>query len=330
MKNKGQALCKICGGETGNLIIESIVGEFDTYDVFYCRHCGVGVTTPVPTHEDLIKLYAIGGYREKTGKRFIPFVENFILYFRHLRKNRIKKYVRVGRILDIGCGRGLFLNVMKDAGWEVAGVEFDEATASNAASYYGIEVISGEPHTWKFDPASFDVITLNHVLEHIANPKELIQSCHRLLKDGGLLVVAVPNLDGIQSWAGRKNWFHLDVPYHLHHFTDKGISSLLSAASFDIVSKRHFDLEYSPFGWLQTLLNISGVEKNMLYTFLKAPRKGIDAIIAASKKDLLLILLLVPLYTSMSMVLSLFESYIAGRGGIVEVFALKARPDDTK
>ncbi|MBF0456435.1 MAG: class I SAM-dependent methyltransferase [Nitrospirae bacterium] len=329
MKNKRQTVCKICGGETDDLIIKSIAGEFNTYDVFYCGSCGVGITSPVPSNADMKRLYAIGGYREKTGKRFIPFVEKFILFFRHMRKNRIKKYVRTGRILDIGCGRGLFLSVMKDAGWEVAGVEFDEAAASNAASYYGIDVISGEPSTWKFGEASFDVITLNHVLEHIPNPKELIQTCHRLLKAGGLLVVAVPNLDGIQSKAGRKNWFHLDVPYHLYHFTDTGISSLLDAVSFNIVRKRHFDLEYSPFGWLQTLLNISGVEKNMLYEFLKAPRMWKGALVAARKKDLVLTALLIPFYTSLSMMFSLLESFTVMRGGIVEVFALKEQ-DDTK
>ncbi|KWT90533.1 class I SAM-dependent methyltransferase [Candidatus Magnetominusculus xianensis] len=329
MKNK--ALCKICGSETDDLIISSIAGEFDTYDVFYCRGCAVGITTPVPTAEELKKLYTVGSYREKTGKRFIPFVENFILYFRHKRKNRIKKYIKTGRILDIGCGRGLFLNVMKEDGWEVAGVEFDEAAASNAASYYGIEVISGEPQTWRFAPASFDVITLNHVLEHIPNPKELIQACHRLLKSSGLLIIAVPNLDGIQSKAGRKNWFHLDVPYHLYHFSDKGISSLLTAVSFNIDRKRHFDLEYSPFGWLQTLLNITGVQRNMLYELLKAPRRWKSALIAARLQDIILTALVVPLYTSLSMVFSLFESFVAGRGGIVELYALKAEgQDDTK
>ncbi|MBF0320314.1 MAG: class I SAM-dependent methyltransferase [Nitrospirae bacterium] len=328
MNNKGQApLCKICGSEISDLIIEEITGEFDTYGVYYCRACKVGATIPVPTHEDLKKLYAVGGYREKTGRRFMPFVEYFILYFRHKRKNRIKRYINNGRILDIGCGRGLFLNVMKGDGWDVAGVEFDEATASNAASYYGIDVIAGEPHTWKFEAASFDVITLNHVLEHIPDPKELIQACHRLLKDNGLLVVAVPNLDGMQSKVGKKNWFHLDVPYHLHHFTDNGVSSLLSALSFNIVRKRHFDLEYSPFGWLQTLLNMSGVEKNMLYAFLKEPRQGKDALIAAQKKDLTLTVLLFPLYAVLAIIFSLFESYAAMRGGIVELFALKVHND---
>ncbi|MBF0516000.1 MAG: class I SAM-dependent methyltransferase [Nitrospirae bacterium] len=325
MKNKGQTLCKVCGTDTDDLIIESIAGDFGTYGVFYCPGCGVGITSPVPSNEDLKRLYAVGGYREKTGKRFIPFVEYFILLFRHMRKNRIEKYVKKGRILDIGCGRGLFLNVMKNGGWEVAGVEFDEAAASNASAFYGIEVISGEPRTWTFPPASFDVITLNHVLEHIPDPKELIQSCHRLLKNGGLMVVAVPNLDGIQSRIGRKNWFHLDVPYHLYHFTGKGLASLLSALSFNIVGKRHFDLEYSPFGWLQTLLNLTGVKRNLLYELLKAPRRWKAAIVSAQKKDLILTALLLPLFTSVSMVFSLFEAYVSGHGGIVEVFALKGR-----
>ncbi|MCG6553554.1 MAG: class I SAM-dependent methyltransferase [Candidatus Magnetominusculus sp. LBB02] len=327
-KNK-QALCTICCRETDDLIIASIRGEFDTYDVFFCRGCNVGITAPVPSHGDLKKLYAIGGYREKTGKRFIPFVEYFILLFRHMRKNRIKKHIKTGRILDIGCGRGLFLNVMKDDGWQVAGVEFDEDAASSAASYYGIEVISGEPHTWNFVPASFDVITLNHVLEHIPDPKGLVAACNRLLKAGGLLVIAVPDLGGTQAQVGKINWFHLDVPYHLYHFTNKGISSLLRAASFNIVGKRHFDLEYSLFGWLQTLLNITGIKKNMFYEMLKAPRRWKTALAGASKKDILLTALLVPLYTLVSMVFSLFESYASEAGGVVEVFALKAG-DDTK
>lgn len=238
-----------------------------------------------------------------------------------MRKKRVNRLVKKGRILDIGCGRGLFLDIMKRDGWAVTGAEFNKETASYASEVYGIKVITESSIDTLYDE-SFDVITINHVLEHSQRPAELISECKRLLKRGGLLVIAIPNIFSLQASLGNKVWFHLDLPFHINHFSEKGLSLLLNKYSFRILKSRQFDLEYNPFGWLQTLLNLSGIKENLLYNLLKSSHSRSNELINTSKRDLVLTLLLLPVYFPLSFILAVFESLLK-RGGTTEVYAVK-------
>ena len=86
---------------------------------------------------------------------------------------------------------------------------------------------------------------------------------------------------------------------------------------------RRFDLEYGPYGWLQTLLNISGIKKNYLYGLLKNPELRKQELGLSRKRDILLTLILLPFYLPLSLALSVFESFVLKRGGSIEVFAVK-------
>jgi 2-polyprenyl-3-methyl-5-hydroxy-6-metoxy-1,4-benzoquinol methylase len=304
----------------GDPLIKGTERAGKVYDVYFCHVCKVGITLPVPSQEELAKLYGPGAYRGEEGKRFNPVIEFFILLLRKMRKRRITHYISGGRILDIGCGRGLFLKIMRDDGWEVYGVEFDVETAPHI---YGIPVVSGEPASWGFPGGSFDVITMHHVLEHLPQPKEMIDDCRMLLKKGGLFVCAVPNFLSLQSAAGRGAWFHLDVPYHLHHFSEEGLRSILMKSGFRIVRTRRFDAEQDPFGWLQTLLNASGIGKNVLYNILKRQELRQAGMESTRAVDLLLTVMLLPFYFPLAFSLALLESFLLRRGGTLEFHALK-------
>ena len=316
---KGVATCPVCKNEPREWFFRNDGG----YGVLLCRDCMVGVTTPIPSDDELSVLYAAGHYRADKGGRFVGFVEDLIYFFRGARRRRIERLVKPGAALDVGCGRGLFLDVMRRGGWSVKGVEFCKDSASRASEAYGIEVVYGESAQWGFAENSFDVITVNHVLEHIKNPEETISACRRLLRDGGLLVVAVPDISSLQGQAGKGRWFHLDIPYHLHHFSESGLRALIERQSLRVIAVRRFDLEHNPFGWLQTLLNLSGIRRNFLYTMLKNPVLRKTEMAAASAADMLLTLVLCIFFIPLAIVLSLFESYILRRGGTTEIFALK-------
>lgn len=314
-------VCTLCDNQLSAKLIENIERDGKIYTIYFCKGCNVGITIPMPSSEELSRLYT-GNYRSISGKRFNPFIELFIYIFRLQRKRRIEKYIKRGSILDIGCGRGLFLDIMRKNGWGVTGVEFNKETASYASETYGINVIAGNPMEWGLDDESFDVITMNHVLEHVHKPVEIIGECKRLLRRGGLLVVAVPNIYSLQASAGKGIWFHLDIPYHLHHFSEDGLHSLLNKSGFKILKIRRFDLEYNPFGWLQTLLNLSGIRENLLYNLLKNPELKIKETPSPPLQDILLNLALLPLFIPLSFILSLLESLMK-RGGTIEVYAIR-------
>jgi SAM-dependent methyltransferase len=305
-------------------LIRDVKENDKTYNVFFCKKCNVGVTNPIPSPNELESLYSSGDYRSASGKRFVGPVETGVSLARHLRRKRIEKYKEKGRILDIGCGRGVFLNIMKKNGWTVAGTEYDRMTAESIGKNYNVHVVTGNPKDWGFSLGSFDVVTMNHVLEHMSAPEIAIEECSRLLGKGGLLVVAVPNITSLQSSLGRHLWFHLDIPYHLYHFSEKGLSGLIEKYNFTVFKVRRFDLEYSPFGWLQTFLNLTGIRKNLLYGLLKNITSRKNLISNTSKWDLILTIALLPLYLPMALILSLVESFMLKRGGTIEIYAVKA------
>jgi SAM-dependent methyltransferase len=314
-----EPVCSFCGDMLSVKFAGDIEKNGKRYSVYVCKKCSIGVLSPMPSTEELTKLYSPESYRAVSGVRFNKYFEKLIYMFRMRRKRRIKRYIGKGRILDIGCGRGLFLDIMRKDGWDVTGVEFNEEIASNASNAYGIDVKTGSPPDWGLADESLDVITINHVIEHIRNPVEIFNACKRLLKKGGLLVIAAPNISSLQAAAGKRVWFHLDVPYHLYHFSEGGLVRLLQTRSFHIKGIRRFDLEQGSFGCLQTLFNLSGIEENFFYNLLKSPefrKRG-------SRKTLLLTLVLLPLYVPLAFMLSVIESGMLKRGGSVEIYAIK-------
>ena len=207
--------CRLCD-KASETICFNKTRDNKTYGAYECRGCKIWFTCPVPPFEELSEFYSTGNYRAQTGKRFVPILEKVIHFLTIRKRNRIKSYMKTGRILDIGCGRGLFLNIMNQDGWNTVGQEFDEKSAYYATSNYGIDVRAGSLEG-KFESESFDVININHVLEHLENPGKTLTECYRILKKSGLLVVAVPNIDSFQAIYGKANWFQLDIPIHLFH-----------------------------------------------------------------------------------------------------------------
>ena len=144
---------------------------------------------------------------------------------------------RGGRLLDVGCGSGVFLKRMAALGWDVQGVEVDEVAASRARGA-GLSVFHGAVEKAPFGDESFDAITMSHVLEHIHRPLDVLRAARRLVKPGGTLSIVTPNS---RSWAHRlygKHCLHLDPPRHLHVFSMPALLDLLGHAGFGSINAR--------------------------------------------------------------------------------------------
>lgn len=312
--------CKVCKDGMARDAKLHAIRSGNAYQVYFCDVCLNAFIDPVPTEAEQAALYAAGVYRADQGKRFNPAVEALVNLFMLQRKRRIKAFRQGGTLLDIGCGRGSFLASMKHAGWQVAGVEFNDETAAYAREVYGLTATTD----LEFPVESFDVITINHVLEHMEDPAQTIRACYGLLRKEGALIIAVPNIGSLQAMVGKSAWLHLDLPHHLVHFSEEGLRRLLQANGFRIVKARRFDLEQNPFGWLQTLLNLAGIRENLFYNLLKNPALRKAEMELASVRDVLLTFCLLPVFAPLALLLALFESFVLRRGGTVEVWAEKA------
>lgn len=136
-----------------------------------------------------------------------------------------------GKVLEIGCGNGNLLNHLATLGWQVQGIEPDRK-AAEISRRRNLPVMCGELSEHSFAPQSFDAIIMSHVIEHIADPIRLLQTCRQILKPGGRLVMLTPNLSSLgYLWFGR-DWLHLDPPRHLNLFAQESMAAACKMAGF--------------------------------------------------------------------------------------------------
>ena len=138
-------------------------------------------------------------------------------------------YTGKGHLLDFGCGGGWFARRMADRGWKVIGMDFSEHAAAQVRERFKLPVYVGSlPHP-AVRPESFDVINMGASLEHVPHPNRVLEAAVKALRPGGLLVASVPNFAGWVPRTFGTDWFSLDLPRHLLHFTPATLRRLLVA-----------------------------------------------------------------------------------------------------
>lgn len=184
-------------------------------------------TNPRPAEEDLGKYYASENYISHTDEKkgVISFLYQTVKGY--ALKNKINLIHKLnkgsGKLLDIGAGTGDFLVVAKNKGWEIAGVEVNKKARILAKE----KSVPLKSRIEDFTDQKFDVITMWHVLEHISNYKEVLQTCQSLLSENGVLVIAVPNYKSYDAQYYKNNWAAYDVPRHLWHFSRQSLPKIL-------------------------------------------------------------------------------------------------------
>jgi 2-polyprenyl-3-methyl-5-hydroxy-6-metoxy-1,4-benzoquinol methylase len=134
-------------------------------------------------------------------------------------------------LLEIGCGNGEMLKLMQDLGWQVEGIDFD-IKAVQLAKAKGLNVHLGTFADQKFPDNIFNAIVMSHLIEHVSNPYELLQECHRVLKTGGYLVVITPNSSSWGHHLYGSDWRGLEPPRHLYLFNPQSLGCLIEKSGF--------------------------------------------------------------------------------------------------
>ena len=176
-----------------------------------------------------------------------------------------------GSVLDIGCGPGVLLDQMRSRGWQTRGTERSPGAAAQARDVLHLDVRAENVDDLIAQQARFDAVVLWHVAEHLHAPLDVLQGISRLVRPGGVLLVAVPNFASPEARLGRAGWFHLDVPRHLVHFTPSTLGAMLTAAGFHSVRVGYLAPEYDLFSFVQTVENRLGLAPNLLYDVLRRP-----------------------------------------------------------
>lgn len=265
--------CEVCGGEHAEPRFEILGTEFH---LSACHTCGTGRLLPVPSDEQLASFYP-AEYYGNSGKKFKGFVERIVRLVGARHAHFLARRLSPGaRVLDVGCGRGITLSALADAGFEAHGFEVSQDAVEGLDPRIQTRVAPSLSEA-NYPAESFDKVMLWHVLEHVRQPREVMQEVFRILKPGGYAVVAVPNFSSWQSRWADNAWFHLDLPRHLTHFPAAALGQLLSDIGFECGRAHHFSLRQNPFGWVQSLQNkCSWLPRNGLYMLLHRRKSGMQ------------------------------------------------------
>ncbi len=237
MENISQ--CQICG--------ESEFSEFlkctdhfltkENFTIVKCNYCGFTFINPRPEPAALQRYYDSPEYISHSGtnKGIINSLYNKVRNYTHNKKIKIvSEYSKGKTILDIGCGSGELLNLFNKHNWETLGVEPNSNARNFANAQYGIEVLD-EHQINEIPSSSKDVITMWHVLEHVAGLNERMAEVKRILKDNGVVLIAVPNRISFDATYYGEFWAAYDVPRHLYHFTPDSIKKLFEKHGFSLI-----------------------------------------------------------------------------------------------
>lgn len=232
--------CINCGGSSWVEMCSGTALDYTNqrvYRVKYCIECGLAKTFPFPEKEEIGISYGRGAY-SPAKKLFASGLEMLTQIFERIKLRRVSRLTQGGSLLDVGSGKGRFVRVANDQHWNAYGYEpYQEASTSPK---YRNLFFSGDLDNLPLKDDSVDVVTMWHVLEHTADPLGTIQSVRRYLKEDGVLVIAVPNIESILAKLAKGLWYHLDVPRHLWHFSPKTLASLISSLGFEVISINYF------------------------------------------------------------------------------------------
>jgi SAM-dependent methyltransferase len=148
----------------------------------------------------------------------------------------------VGKLLDVGCGSGKFLNRMRLLGWIPFGTDLDPDAVEYMKTRYQIDGLAVSAEKMEFQAETFDAITLNHSIEHLHDPLTALVKCERFLKPGGTLSIKTPNLDSMGYTRFREAWIHLDPPRHLHLFSLQTLVTCIRRAGLVVRNWRTLEL----------------------------------------------------------------------------------------
>ena len=228
--------CRICSSDRLRVFLRSTTTDpDDSFTLWRCDSCSFISILPVPNPETLKKYYNDDYWADEKSQR-----SNLLnILFKIRTKNIIREIKNslapAARILDWGAGDGSLIRLLKQNGFICYGIDLYSKSPSNE------ELINSSIEEAPFPSESFDAITCFHVLEHLENPVKSMKKAFELLKQGGTLILEVPNISSLGFSFFKRRWQPLELPTHLNHFNLKSLKHMCSkVGGYEIKKISHF------------------------------------------------------------------------------------------
>jgi SAM-dependent methyltransferase len=222
-------ICQICGGEAVS-DFRSAPDRFHLRrEVYHLRRCSacqcVWLSSPphpeeMPYHYGQTYHKAISTSGDASAERWAK------------QSRKLTELKDGGALLDVGCSSGSFLSTLTGQSWDLHGIEIDPEQASAARQRTGAQIFTGDLLDARFEPQSFDAVTMFHVLEHLDCPRERMARIFNWLKPGGILYLGLPNIDSWEAQLFQSYWFGLELPRHFYLYSPTSLRRLLRSAGF--------------------------------------------------------------------------------------------------
>jgi SAM-dependent methyltransferase len=227
------------------------------FSVVRCDECGLLRLDPTPSLEELHRYYPDNYWftpDQSTASRLEEAYRRLVLrdHVQFVAQALADSKAR-GPLLDVGCGGGLFLGMMRERGLRVVGLDFSREAAGIAWGRQQVPAVAGDLERAPLRAGSFAGLTMFHVMEHLYDPRAYLKAARELLAKDGRLVVQVPNA---ASWQARflgRAWNGVDIPRHLTNFRGRDLEKLVESAGFEVLRRKHFSLRDNPAGLASSL-----------------------------------------------------------------------------
>jgi 2-polyprenyl-3-methyl-5-hydroxy-6-metoxy-1,4-benzoquinol methylase len=246
--------CNLCQDDNTRLFL---VTPVDT--LVRCRHCGLVYVNPRPLAQEseYEEEFFLHEYKDVYGVDYIADRDN-ITRLAQGRLDVIERYRQGGKLLDVGCAAGFLLDEARRRGWETKGVEVSRFASEYARRELNLDVLTGSLEAAKLPGQEFDVVILYFVLEHLRDPLGLLREISRILKPGGLLSVAVPNIAGLYFLLNRQAWIAERVRHqsHFYEFSPRTLRRILARAAMRVMALRsegRYTRGHALAGWVKRL-----------------------------------------------------------------------------
>lgn len=246
--------CPVCNSNQFKELFtcKDYVATGASFAVVSCLACGLQFTNPRPSEAEIGKYYESTQYISHAGNdkselgvtyKIYDWVRNYSI---GSKLKLIKKYHKNGKLLDLGCGLGYFLQgVQEDKTYEGFGADISDEAIKYVKANFNIDVMP-ENKLYEITAGSYDIITQWHVMEHVHRLEERMKFLKHILKTDGTMFIAVPISNSFDAKHYKQFWDGYDVPRHLYHFTANSMRILMEKNDFKIVkqSAMPFDAPY--------------------------------------------------------------------------------------
>lgn len=248
--------CQLCGAHETKLVFEE-----SPFKVLRCADCEFVYVSPRYGEDEIHTLYDEEYWNSSSPKTkgYANYADEAPLYLKTFRKRlrHVRRFVKPpARVLDVGCAAGYFLRVATEAGYDGYGVEVSAPIANEAIEALGADrihvgMLDAVPDDERFAKGSFDLVTMWDVIEHVPDPRDLLEQARAMLKPGGHLILETQNVDSrFATFLGPK-WHHFKHEEHIYHFNPKTVRDVLGQAGFETLDlTSSYGGKYVSFGFI--------------------------------------------------------------------------------